>query len=490
MGPSAHLVALISCISSLVILLSLPSPAVASQQLLVNSGFEQGLQGWAGGGISTGCTGRSGGGALISASGSELSPFLQQTVQPIAPGVYTLGGYAKMIAGASPARVSLAWKDAGGGDLGMSVVTFAPGAAYESFSLGGVTAPAQAGRVVVKVELLATASASLCVDDLSLDGPTLATATPTPSATPTATSSPIPTPSLTPTPLATATATRTPAVRPAATSTRPAATVASVPSAAGAFASSGFSNGGFEAGITGWSKFGGELGTVGSPVHSGAAAGRFSSATSSTKWVYQTLSIDPAQAYEFAGYLWPDAGVAAAYLRISWYTSADGSGQAIASDDSTGRLSPSAGAFGFLTTGPVLPPPGTRSARARVLMAPLGASAASLYLDDFSFDIAKPETAVASRGVPATEEIAGVAGVGSPGRPEVPGGMQETAAQAIEDEVAGVRLEPTPDATFTTVVPTDDDRGFPWLTVGLPAAFVAFALAYVYARRNPQSDKP
>lgn len=152
-----------------------------------------------------------------------------------------------------------------------------------------------------------------------------------------------------------------------------------------------FINGGFEDGLRGWQKVGGELSRVSSPRRSGEAAGLLRSSTSSTKWAYQIVSIRPDLAYEFAGYLRGDAGVSAAHLRISWYGSADGGGRAIATDDSPNRLTSPAGSFEFLTTGAITPPPGAQSARLRILLTPRGSETAGLYMDDFVLTAGPPQ---------------------------------------------------------------------------------------------------
>jgi hypothetical protein len=149
-----------------------------------------------------------------------------------------------------------------------------------------------------------------------------------------------------------------------------------------------FVNGGFEDELDGWLKFGGELQAVESPRRAGSGAARFSSNTASTKWAYQVVEVDGGRAYAFDGYAQVGAGVEAAYLRISWYESEDGSGTAISTDDSTASLTTSTSDFVYLTTGPCTAPDGARSARLRVMLAPAGDASASLYLDDFSFGLA------------------------------------------------------------------------------------------------------
>ena len=114
------------------------------------------------------------------------------------------------------------------------------------------------------------------------------------------------------------TATWSPAYVPTATSNGPVI----VP-----MASSGLLvNGGFEAADEdrpiGWRSQGGLLAQVSQPVHSGAFAAAFLSSTASTKWAFQTVPVSPSAWYQLDAFVYQDdLGVAAAFLRISWYAS-------------------------------------------------------------------------------------------------------------------------------------------------------------------------
>ena len=195
-----------------------------------------------------------------------------------------------------------------------------------------------------------------------------------------------------------------------------------------------FVNGGFEQGLTNWQKFGGELATTGSPRRSGEAAGVLRSATDSTKWAYQTIAVTPGRYYEFAGYVQTGEGVSAAYLRISWYSSTDGTGSAAATDDSLQSLGALSGAFVFLTTGPVEAPAGARSARARVLLTPSSASEAAVYLDDFSFTETDAPAATATTPPGATSTVP----------------PDATTSGSVRQSAGGLETEPTPRARATT----------------------------------------
>ena len=63
------------------------------------------------------------------------------------------------------------------------------------------------------------------------------------------------------------------------------------------------------------------------------------------------MIIDPNSGYELSGYLRPQGDVKSAYLRISWYASFDGTGTALATDDSTVKLTLPTNDFVFPTLG-------------------------------------------------------------------------------------------------------------------------------------------
>jgi hypothetical protein len=85
-----------------------------------------------------------------------------------------------------------------------------------------------------------------------------------------------------------------------------------------------------------------------------------------------------------------DPRVEAAFLRVSWYSSADGSGSALDSVDSTAMLEASDPAYRRLTTGSVQAPPGARSANVRILLRPRSSAGATIYIDDASWRPGSP----------------------------------------------------------------------------------------------------
>jgi len=203
-----------------------------------------------------------------------------------------------------------------------------------------------------------------------------ATDTRTPAETRTPASTPTPSPSATQTPSLLATRTATP--------TGPGPTPTMTPSHGLLI------NGGFETAAegapAGWRTFGGALTQVSSPARSGNGAGCFASATASTKWVFQTVAVQPGEWYELDGYvLQNDPAVDAAWLRISWYASDDGSGSALSTTDSLEELTQPEPTFAHLTTGPVRASADAHSANARIMLRPLSDAEAVICIDDVTF---------------------------------------------------------------------------------------------------------
>jgi hypothetical protein len=467
-----------------------PSAPTHAGELLENGGFEAGDSGWNGIGTTGGCTPHGGSDALqVSANGSVA--FVQQNVDgPLGDGAYTLSGWVLVTAGAPEISVRILWLDGEGSEVDRSSETFSGGESYDSFSLSSSRpSTAQSMRVRIAVE---GNEATVCLDDVSLDGPPA----PPPTAIPTATPEPTQTP-VTPasTPKASPTAKPSATAKPASTA-RPAATTA--PSSAAPTFS--FINGGFEQGLDGWRKYGGELRLVTQPAYSGAAAGELYSSTDSTKWAYQTVRIDPSKSYEFSGHVHGGAGMSRAFLRISWYASSDGSGEAISTTDSTTTLE-TAGTYVYLTTGSVAPPPGARTAKPRVMFTPRSAAPASIQFDELSFAVAAPPTATpapAATNAPASaagesardetpRTIAGASDA-SPVDDEEPEGWDAEPSATPVDEVLAVVADAGPDDELLPIPltqPSSDD-GVPllWLVGG--ALFAAgLGGSYLAGRRRP-----
>ncbi|MDA1004771.1 MAG: cadherin-like beta sandwich domain-containing protein, partial [Chloroflexi bacterium] len=149
-------------------------------------------------------------------------------------------------------------------------------------------------------------------------------------------------------------------------------------------------NGDFELddALSGWGQRGGILDVAAGLT--GVRAARLSSDTTSTKWIDQPLGVTAGAWYEASARLAPDGGVDAAWVRVAWYASADGSGSQLATADSA-ELAGGAGAT-RTTTGVVQAPDGAASARVRAVMRPAGAEPSVLVVDDVAF-AAAPEPA-------------------------------------------------------------------------------------------------
>jgi hypothetical protein len=256
--------------------------------------------------------------------------------------------------------------------------------------------PPEAAFVTIRVLVTSGDGATFYVDDIGFEGPPPlpATATPTPTDTPAFNPSPTATASS-----ATATPTRGPSPSPS-----PDPSPTPTPRVRAALL-----NGGFEDAddgvLSGWSKYGGELWQAGSRYRSGGHSGALRSTSDSTKWAFQTLIVSGGAAYQFDAYvLLDDPAASEAFLRISWYGSADGFGPAIAVSDSSAHLSVGDSSFRYLTTGPALAPETANSAKFRVMLAPASSAPAIIYVDDASVQQVAPLSAATPAPLPAGEE--------------------------------------------------------------------------------------
>src|SRR5207244_3345183 len=92
-----------------------------------------------------------------------------------------------------------------------------------------------------------------------------------------------------------------------------------------------------------------------------------------------------------ARYAWQDnASPGEVFLSVSWYGTGDGSGDAIATDDSTQTISQNANSFALLQTDPLEAPVGALTAAIRLMFRPAGSGAASALFDDTSFAEVEP----------------------------------------------------------------------------------------------------
>jgi hypothetical protein len=440
-------------------------PAAKADELLTNGGFEEGTRGWtsAGGSLATSPNAYKGDASAVFTA--DVDGGGTGTVQPELVWVQPGATYALSAAilnddpRVSRVRLRIDWEDSSGYPIPTSgnyrdLTTIDPD--WQMLSMLAVTAPPDAVRAKVTIYVMTQAAGGqVHVDDVSLAGP------PAPASTPTAAATLTPPPSSTPVPGATATSasTHTPA---------PSVTATEVPTATPPEMASGYLlDGGFEEASGGtlvdWESWGGTLQQTATHRRSGSYAAAYISNTESTKWVYQSVRLASGAAYVFDGYaLLDDPNVSAVFLRVSWYASDDASGQAIGTTDSTERLSGDDPSFRYLTTGAMLVPLGTHSAKVRAMLVPLSSARATIYLDDMSLREAPPDSlATPVAPSPAVSEVEpleqGIAGSGEPGTAQKPSTGQRLAAtvtlgqsphQVKVNELLYDPIQPSDDAAY------------------------------------------
>ena len=266
------------------------------------------------------------------------------------------------------------------------------------------------------------------------------TPTATATATPTGTQTPTATPTRTLTPTATATATPTGTQTPTVTPTRTLTPTATAVPATG----SSLRNAGFEAVADGkpesWRKFGRTLGVT-SAAYAGDQAGTLASTTGSTTWVYQVVLVEGGRWYAASIEARIAGGGGEAFLRLSWYESADGSGPLI---EQTEGASTSSRAWTALTVGPAQAPSGARSARLRLMFRPAGPG--TVAFDNASFAATDAPTPTPSPSGPAAT-----------GTSQGPTGTVTTPATATLRPADGAGGHPAPTASQTSGAPNEDE---------------------------------
>jgi len=155
-------------------------------------------------------------------------------------------------------------------------------------------------------------------------------------------------------------------------------------------------NGGFEFEVDGkpesWSKYGGTLGlTV--DAYEGARAATLASDSTSTKWIYQAAPADEGRRYVASAVGRIADGSGEVFLRLSWYTSEDGSGTTIEQSDSPPSGSAEWTRFEISSDAP----PGAHSVRVRLMLRPSGPVTAAFDATSLTdLGVRPPETTTAS----------------------------------------------------------------------------------------------
>jgi Lamin Tail Domain len=452
-------------------------PAVRAAQILQNGGFEQ----WAGGqplgwSVTGTVTQVSSPVVVAPAARMDGTAGLKQTPPALPGGTYAASARATELQGSGAATLTLVF-------LNASFV--AVGSPFEhtvhldsSFQTLTVTGVAPGGTAYVQMWLRVApggAGAFAAVfDSATLDetpGPP-PTATPTEAPTsPSGGSSAVPTATRTPTPTrtptqpgapaapggnGTPTITATPTATRSATATRaprlPTVNPAPLPGGPGGL----LANGDFESGLSGrpdfWSKFGGSVYAV-ETAHGGNFAGLLLSMSTSTKWMFQAVSVEPGRWYEARAFVQRPSGEGEMFIRLTWASTPSQSGGTIVSEDSA-RVS--ATEWTEVTLGPVQAPPGARGLRFRLMLRPRGPSAA-LFDDASLFEVDEPEDPKARRPAPDDEDAPALEGI-------------RLAFLAADEEPPGaltLAQGATPSVRITRVLPDPAEEGrdgaFEWV---------------------------
>ncbi|MCH8050656.1 MAG: hypothetical protein IIC86_01390 [Chloroflexi bacterium] len=401
-----------------------PAPASA-EELVSDGGFEAGLGGWTAidGELSL-VTNAHSGDQAVQLSGAAAYDTVMFRLIPVASlESYELSGWIS----AAPQTVErshlrIRWINANGSLGAIHDSPWAPrsGLGYEYLTTGPQLAPP--GAVAARISLLAVGSTlpfSVLVDDISFEGPRpqppTATTPPTePPKPPSATATPHVPPALTPTASPTASPQQAsplppaPLVPTAAPTPPPTPKPTPGPTPGPMVVFPQLTNGGFEddgedGAPLGWRKIGGTAKSVSSPIRSGSRALALTSETTATKWAYQTVQVVGGEFYQASAFArYTDADVRAVFIRVSWYASADGSGQALSSVDSETLLDTASPAFRDLTTRPVAAPTNARSARIRLMLRPASGAPARAYFDDVAFVETSPPLATPAPSATAT----------------------------------------------------------------------------------------
>lgn len=152
-----------------------------------------------------------------------------------------------------------------------------------------------------------------------------------------------------------------------------------------AFAQNLLQNPGFEQGTLGWNKWGSGSLEITSESRSGNWAGKFSiSGTTTATFVYQVIPVAAGQSYRFLGFAKLTDGNGDIYLKVSFYSSADGSGSELSNVTSGKVANPSE--YSSLAIDSFEVPSGANSVKAKVYLDPQAESKTVAYLDDFNFE--------------------------------------------------------------------------------------------------------
>ena len=465
-----------------------------ASELLANGGFEQGPAGWS---LTAGQLDAVASpvheGALAARFSGSSQPATQLVFQlvNVLPGQsYELSGWisATPDSGINRAFLRLWWFD-GNGQLLLSEDSSwlpQPDAAFHRLTTGARVSPTAARQARTSMLVQADVPFNVLLDDFAFSGPAAIppppdTPTPAPSSAPTPAPGTV-TPTSTPRPPS---PTRTPAPQQTPGSSAEATPApAAEPVVFPHLINAGFEDLRGDGTPFGWHKQGGDMMTVMEPRTEGSRALMLRSDTSSTKWVYQTIAVQGGAYYAASVEALAGQGAESAFLRLSWYASADGSGQAISSTDSPETTISSDAGFRGLATGPVRAPPVAQSAKMRLMLRPSSGEPAAAYFDAAIFG----ETQLSEGEIVSGVGAAAVAAGRFPAR---------AGADEAETPVSGA---PTP-VSLANIKPARADASDPqapgrdrrddWailLAIGIAVAAVALAGGYELWQRRTRLD--
>ena len=374
------------------------SPDTAgAHEYVVNGDFEDGTEGWALISSNSQFDTQADGVAAVRGSSrarvilDQQAFTLTQSFANVGPGHYTLSAWVRTDM-ASPGVVNLGVNPLGVCTDGCQT-TATSDSAWQHLTLD--VDLHNGAFFSVRIWGSGSTGDTIYVDDVRFEGAPPVTMTPTYTATATDTPvPPSPTKTLKPTNTPKATNTPKPTRTPNPGET-PAPVESATPAQQASAPGSALDNRGFEDVVEGvpapWEKYGGSLTSATAPVRSGTRSARFESTTDATKWVFQTVTVSGGDTNAFGVWiLHEDASVGAAFLRVSWYATHDGSGTAIGTADSVARLDSPSPEWRYVTTEGVTAPPEARSAKLRIMLQPKSSARAAIYVDDASWEPASP----------------------------------------------------------------------------------------------------
>jgi hypothetical protein len=196
-----------------------------------------------------------------------------------------------------------------------------------------------------------------------------------------------------------------------------------------------------------WSKAGGEIAASDFAALDGSLGLELVSRTTSTKWAYQAVAVEPGAYYAASAWAMAQSGVDIAVIRVSWYTTESADGQALSSDDSGAAAAD--GSFHFLSTGAIQAPTDARTAKVRLLVRPTSGSVARAAFDAVTFgrvDAPLPESDPDSPGSTSSPRRNTVAAAVAPASavPVVAGAfaVPDLAGEDVAPQLANVRPAP------------------------------------------------